>query len=67
MVIGGLLIDSLSWRAIFLVNVPIVIALLVVAPFVLDESRAGRDSDRRRPDVLGAMLGPAGCSPSCWP
>ena len=59
-VIGGLLIDSLSWRAIFLVNVPIVIALLVVAPFVLEESRAARDSDHHRPDVLGAMLGTGG-------
>ena len=59
-VIGGLLIDSLSWRAIFLVNVPIVIALLVLAPFVLEESRADRDSDHHRPDVLGAMLGTGG-------
>ena len=59
-IIGGLLIDALSWRAIFLVNVPIVIALLVIAPLVLEESRADRDAGDHRPDVLGAMLGTAG-------
>jgi EmrB/QacA subfamily drug resistance transporter len=59
-IIGGLLIDSLSWRAIFLVNVPIVIALLVIAPLVLSESRANRDTGPNRPDVLGALLGTGG-------
>ncbi len=59
-VIGGLLIDSLSWRAIFLVNVPIVIALLLLAPVVLEESRADRDTAHHRPDVLGALLGTGG-------
>ena len=60
MIIGGLLIDSLSWRAIFLVNIPVVIALLVLGPIILRESRASRDSNRNRPDVLGALLGTGG-------
>ena len=59
-ILGGLLIDSLSWRAIFLVNVPIVIALLVIAPLVLTESRASREGNHNRPDVLGALLGTGG-------
>jgi EmrB/QacA subfamily drug resistance transporter len=59
-IIGGLLIDSLSWRAIFLVNVPIVIALLVLGPLLLSESRASRDTGHNRPDVLGALLATGG-------
>src|SRR5919198_2015221 len=37
--VGGALVDALSWRSIFLVNVPIGLAALVVARLRLRESR----------------------------
>src|SRR4030088_3345130 len=37
--VGGALVDALSWRWIFLVNVPIGLAALVVARLRLGESR----------------------------
>ncbi|MFD3869492.1 MFS transporter [Streptomyces sp. NPDC058623] len=51
-VLGGLLTDLISWRAAFLLNVPIGLVLLVLAPRVLAESRA---SVRPRLDVWGAV------------
>ncbi|SOC53251.1 drug resistance transporter, EmrB/QacA subfamily [Blastococcus aggregatus] len=51
--IGGLLLE-LSWRWIFLVNVPVGIAALVIGLRVLPESRD--ESETRRPDLLGAVL-----------
>ncbi|WP_407316486.1 MFS transporter [Isoptericola halotolerans] len=52
-VLGGLLTDLLSWRWAFFINVPIAVAVLVVAPIVLKEDRA---RDRTRLDVPGAVL-----------
>ncbi len=37
---GGALTDVLGWESIFLINVPVAMALLVLAPRLLDESRA---------------------------
>jgi EmrB/QacA subfamily drug resistance transporter len=51
--IGGLLVE-LSWRWIFLVNVPVGIAALVVGLRVLPESRD--ESETRRPDFVGTVL-----------
>ncbi len=56
---GGLLVDSLSWRWIFLVNVPFAVALMVIAPMVVAESRA-ETAGRRTFDVAGALLSTAG-------
>lgn len=53
LVLGGLLTEYLSWRWVFLVNIPLGIAVLVAAPRVLPDTR-GR---RRRLDVVGALLG----------
>jgi EmrB/QacA subfamily drug resistance transporter len=58
-IIGGLLVDSLSWRWIFLVNVPIVIALVALSPLVLTESSGGARS-RGSVDWAGAVLGTGG-------
>jgi EmrB/QacA subfamily drug resistance transporter len=58
-IIGGLLVDSLSWRWIFLVNVPIVAALVALSPVVLTES-SGADRGRGSVDWLGAVLGTGG-------
>jgi EmrB/QacA subfamily drug resistance transporter len=60
-VIGGLLIDSLSWRSIFLVNVPVILLLLALGPRVLAESRMETPAGGApRPDVAGALLGTGG-------
>ncbi|GAB1695076.1 MFS transporter [Krasilnikovia sp. M28-CT-15] len=56
---GGLLVDSLSWRWVFLVNVPIAIALVALAPVFVAESRV-RPAGRRTFDVAGALLGTGG-------
>jgi EmrB/QacA subfamily drug resistance transporter len=52
-VVGGALVDSTGWRAVFLVNVPVgIIAILLTAAFV-PESRAERP---RRIDPVGQVL-----------
>ncbi|MET8766149.1 MFS transporter [Streptomyces sp. NPDC004658] len=51
-VLGGLLTDLLSWRWAFFVNVPVALAVLLVAPAVIAESRPG---ERPRLDVPGAV------------
>ncbi|HEV8173448.1 MAG TPA: DHA2 family efflux MFS transporter permease subunit [Actinoplanes sp.] len=56
---GGLLVDSLSWRWVFLVNVPIAVLLAVVAMLFIAESRV-RPAGRRTFDLAGALLGTAG-------
>ncbi len=52
-IVGGALIDSIGWRAIFWVNVPIGVAALVLAAVFVPESRAPR---ARRPDPVGQLL-----------
>jgi EmrB/QacA subfamily drug resistance transporter len=55
--IGGALVEALSWRWIFLVNVPIGVAAIVVARLRLRESR---DPTAAGVDLLGvALLCPA--------
>jgi EmrB/QacA subfamily drug resistance transporter len=51
--VGGALVDALSWRWIFLVNVPIGVAALVVARLRLRESRNPAASGV---DILGVAL-----------
>lgn len=40
---GGLLVQELSWRAVFLLNVPVVAAVLVLLPRVLTETARHRN------------------------
>ncbi|KJY23203.1 MULTISPECIES: MFS transporter [Streptomyces] len=51
--IGGVLVDSVGWRSIFLINLPIGLAALVLTLRHIPESRAARP---RRPDPLGQVL-----------
>jgi len=63
-VLGGVLVEFTSWRAVFLVNVPVGIVALVLAPRLLGESRqpsgAGETQETgrkgRRLDIGGALL-----------
>jgi EmrB/QacA subfamily drug resistance transporter len=52
-IIGGALVDSLGWRAIFWINVPIVVVTVVGTLMVVPESRALR---ARRIDPIGQVL-----------
>lgn len=56
--IGGYLIDAVSWRLIFLINLPVAAALVVVSPRIVPESRDPAAPDRV--DVLGGLLATAG-------
>jgi EmrB/QacA subfamily drug resistance transporter len=58
-VLGGALVDSLSWRWVFLVNVPFGILVIIASFFILRESRAPRTASRTF-DVAGALLSTTG-------
>jgi EmrB/QacA subfamily drug resistance transporter len=53
-VLGGVLVGFLSWRSVFLVNVPVGMAAVLLAPRVLRESRLPRAG--RHLDTKGALL-----------
>ena len=53
-VLGGVLVEFLSWRSVFLVNVPVGLAALLLAPRLLGESRLPRAG--RHLDTVGAGL-----------
>ena len=53
-IVGGQIVDSASWRWIFALNVPLVIATMVLVAKAVPESR-GADKDTKV-DVLGAAL-----------
>ncbi|GGW39492.1 MFS transporter [Streptomyces lucensis JCM 4490] len=55
--VGGALVDLLSWRWVLLINVPVGAVVLAGAVLWLAESRAG---DGRRLDLPGALLATTG-------
>nr|PPQ57029.1 MFS transporter [Streptomyces sp. QL37] len=61
--IGGVLTDALSWRWVLLINVPVGVLVLAGAAVWLAEGRAG---DRRRVDLLGAVLVTAGLATTAY-
>jgi EmrB/QacA subfamily drug resistance transporter len=61
--LGGLLVDALGWRAVFLVNLPVVVVTLAAGALVMTESR---DRTSRLPDPLGVLLLGAGVALLAW-
>jgi EmrB/QacA subfamily drug resistance transporter len=53
-VLGGVLVQFTSWRAVFLVNVPVGILAVALAPRLLADSRG--PASERRLDIRGAAL-----------
>jgi EmrB/QacA subfamily drug resistance transporter len=59
-VIGGVILNWLSWRWLFLVNVPVIALGLVLAWRFLPADRRGPDTSRPRLDLIGlSLLAPA--------
>jgi EmrB/QacA subfamily drug resistance transporter len=52
-VIGGVITSEASWRWIFLINLPIAAAVVVIVPRLIPESRV---TARGRIDIVGALL-----------
>ena len=52
-IIGGALVDSVGWRGVFWVNIPIGVAAIILTAARVPESRAGT---YRRPDPFGQIL-----------
>ena len=51
--VGGLLVDSVGWRSIFWVNIPVGVCAIVLSLLFIPESRAARP---RRVDIPGQIL-----------
>ncbi|MCX5557550.1 MFS transporter [Streptomyces sp. NBC_00038] len=51
--VGGLLVDSVGWRSIFWINIPVGLAALLLTLRYVPESRAAK---ARRPDPVGQLL-----------
>jgi EmrB/QacA subfamily drug resistance transporter len=55
-VLGGVLVQFTSWRAVFLVNVPVGLIAAALSPSVLGAAKARLDARSHRLDVRGALL-----------
>lgn len=58
MLIGGILVQFFGWRAIFFVNVPVGLVILLLTPIVIPKDTRVRE--RTPLDVMGAVLLTAG-------
>jgi len=55
-VLGGVLVQFTSWRAVFLVNVPVGLAAAALAPYILGKVTKSSQPQARRLDIRGALL-----------
>src|SRR5688500_1021537 len=56
-VLGGWLVENVSWRAVFFLNLPLVLAVLVISVWHVPETREEHDAPL---DWFGAVLATAG-------
>ncbi|HEX5096564.1 MAG TPA: MFS transporter [Acidimicrobiia bacterium] len=61
--LGGWLVDAVSWRLVFLINVPLAAACVWVTVRHVPESRSHVTA---RPDWVGAALASLGLAALCW-
>ena len=61
-VVGGAIVQGISWQWIFWLNVPVGLVVAVLALLRLRESRGPRP----QLDIVGLVLAGAGCSPLTW-
>jgi DHA2 family multidrug resistance protein-like MFS transporter len=52
-IIGGVVLEHFWWGAVFLINVPVMILLIILGPMLLPESR---DPDPGRLDIISAAM-----------
>ncbi|MGO1808897.1 MFS transporter [Brevibacterium aurantiacum] len=62
-IIGGLLLEAFWWGSVFLINVPVIVLLLVLAPRLVPEYRSPTSA---RLDVLSVLLSFAAILPVVW-
>lgn len=56
-ILGGVLTDLLSWRWAFFINVPVAVAVLIIAPKVIRESRPDERPKLDLPGAISVTLG----------
>ncbi|MEU7897322.1 MFS transporter [Nonomuraea sp. NPDC049152] len=61
-VLGGVLVTSLGWEAVFWINVPVALVAVVAALALMPESKG----PATKPDPLGAVLSVVGMSALVW-
>ncbi|NEE02581.1 MFS transporter [Phytoactinopolyspora halotolerans] len=62
-IIGGLLVERFWWGSVFLINIPVMVALLVLAPVLLPEYKDPRPG---RFDLSGAALAMGAVLAAIW-
>ncbi|WP_418062847.1 MFS transporter [Pimelobacter simplex] len=56
-IVGGWIIEAFSWHAAFLMNIPVMVLLLALAPFLVPESRNPRPGRIDVPSMLLSLAG----------